>query len=65
MTEWNAGRSGTGRGSWGRSFVLLFSVRLIFRRRPGGDRAQQVPDTLRVDVGLEPRESPRTWRDYR
>lgn len=65
MTEWKTARSGTARGNWVGSILILLRITLVFKERPGERRAQIVPDTLRVDVGLEPKEKPRTWRDFR
>ena len=65
MTEWKTARSGTARGNWVGSILILLRITLVFKERKGERRAQIVPDTLRVDVGLEPKEKPRTWRDCR
>lgn len=65
MTEWKTARSGTARGNWVGSILILLRITLVFKERSGERRAQIVPDTLRVDVGLEPKEKPRTWRDFR
>jgi hypothetical protein len=63
MTEWKIARSSAAKENWAGSILVLFRISLVFSERRG--RAQAVPDTLRVDVGLEPKENPRTWRDYR
>ncbi|SEA24427.1 hypothetical protein SAMN05428936_102446 [Pelagibacterium halotolerans] len=65
MTEWRLERRGSATGSRVGTVVDFLTAALAFVRRPGRGRAQEVPDSLRVDIGLEPKESPRTWRDYR
>ncbi len=58
MTEWKMARSGTARGNWVGSILILLRITLVFKERPGEHRAQIVPDTLRVDVGLGRKRNP-------
>ncbi|HCO54589.1 MAG TPA: hypothetical protein DIT93_06170 [Pelagibacterium sp.] len=63
MTEWKMAQSRALKASRAGSILAMLRISPVFSERRG--RAQAVPDTLRVDVGLEPKETRRTWRDYR